>query len=94
MQKHRELAHPAERMRKCIFCGLYFRSVKAHLHGAHKSQLRSAFTCTYSSYKCTRYFLTEAERDKHVATVHKQCLIKCIYCGLVFSDNGALMSRL
>jgi KRAB domain-containing zinc finger protein len=96
-QNHEALVHATIEKRKCIFCDLLFPpyAMFQHLIAKHKSLLTSAFKC---KYKCKRYFLTEAELNEHIASVHETCLVrsevKCIYCNKICTDKNVLNSHI
>jgi C2H2-type zinc finger len=92
-QNHEDLIHASTEKMKCIFCNLYFptHTMLVHLKYMHKSLIQSAFKC---NFKCRRYFLTEAERNEHIASVHSKYLFgpqfKCIYCNKMLTDKRTL----
>jgi hypothetical protein len=62
----------------------------------HKSLLANVFKCTF---KCKRYFLTEADREEHIVSAHKtKCLMrteaKCLYCNKICIDKHVLNSHI
>lgn len=95
-QKHEGLVHHKKK-EKCLFCGSFVESLNLHIRHMHKSQLPSAFKCTF---RCAAYFLTETERDEHVASAHgpKGALVrqevKCIYCKKSCTDKQVLYSHI
>lgn len=94
MEKHEELIHAVgEKMTSCMFCGLLFKCMKNHLRSKHKQQLPDAFKCIKET--CFKYFLTQNERDEHVADVHTKKIVvreevKCIYCKKMCADKYLL----
>jgi len=69
-QNHEALMHAATKKDKCIFCNLFFSEVHIlnHYRMKHKTLLANAFMC---KFHCRRYFLTEADREEHIASAHK-----------------------
>jgi hypothetical protein len=53
---------------------------------------------TQCKFRCRRYFLTEADRDEHIASAHKICLMrteaKCLYCNRIYKDKNVLSSHI
>jgi hypothetical protein len=92
-QNHEALVHASTKMDKCIFCNLFFgaTTILQHYRMKHKSLIANAFRCKFN---CRRYFLTEAERDEHIASAHKICLMraeaKCLYCNKICIDKNVL----
>jgi hypothetical protein len=92
-QKHEALVHASIKMNKCIFCNLFFHDVAIlqHYRIKHKSLFANAFKCTFH---CRKYFLTEADREEHIASAHKICLIRaevmCLYCNKICTDKDVL----
>jgi hypothetical protein len=72
---------------KCIFCNIFLSEYKSleHYQTKHKSLLANAFKCEFN---CRRYFLTEADREEHIASAHKIIVVmraeaKCLYCNKI-----------
>jgi hypothetical protein len=52
--------------------------MRSHLRETHKEQFLSTFKCLF---RCPEFFLTEAERNKHIESFHNNRLaVRCIYC--------------
>jgi hypothetical protein len=96
-QNHEALMHAPAKKQKCIFCNMFFSvtSIMQHYQIKHKSLLVNAFKC---KFHCRRYFLTEADREEHIASAHKICLMraeaKCIYCNKICIDKHVLNSHI
>jgi hypothetical protein len=91
-QNHEALVHASTEKIKCIFCNLFYpaRTMLLHLKIVHKPLVPSAFKC---NFKCRRYFLTEAELNEHIASVHNYFMrqeVQCIYCNKMYSDKYTL----
>jgi len=61
---------------KCIYCDKMVTNLFQHVHIYHKSQ---AIKCNFNGH-CATYFHSQKDRKKHVAQVHGENSIKCIYC--------------
>jgi hypothetical protein len=96
-QIHETLVHATAEKRKCLFCHLFFidGSMLKHFQSKHKSLIPSAFKC---KYRCSRYFLTEAERKEHIASVHENYPVRseatCLYCNKICSDKYVLNTHI
>ena len=95
-QNHEALVHASTKKLNCIFCNLFFTatSMFRHYQTFHKSLLANAFKC---KFKCRRYFLTEADRDEHIASAHKILMraeAKCLYCNRIYKDKNVLVSHI
>jgi len=96
-QNHEALVHASTKKHKCIFCNLFFYedSLLNHYQRMHKTLFANAFKC---KFHCKRYFLTEAEREEHIASAHKICLMraeaKCLYCNKICIDKNLLDSHI
>jgi C2H2-type zinc finger/Zinc finger, C2H2 type len=57
--------------------------------------LANAFKC---KYKCRGYFLTEADREEHIASAHTKYLLRaevtCLYCNKIFIDKDVLNNHI
>jgi hypothetical protein len=78
---------------KCIYCGLFSKKIAFmdHVKSKHESQ---AIKCTY---KCREFFLTIADRNKHILEVHSNAPIIlrhiCIYCKNEFCSKDRLRNH-
>jgi KRAB domain-containing zinc finger protein len=96
-QNHESLVHATTKKTKCIFCNLFFPygSMLRHYQAMHKSLITTAFKC---KFKCRGYFLTEAELNDHIASVHNTILLRqefqCIYCNKIYADKQVLNSHI
>jgi hypothetical protein len=92
-QNHEALVHASTKKDKCIFCNLFYNDVAIlhHYRRKHKTLFANAFKC---KFRCRRYFLTEVDREKHIASAHKICLMraeaKCLYCNKICIDKHML----
>jgi hypothetical protein len=92
-QNHEALVHASTEKIKCIFCNLFFyaHNILRHLKIMHKPLIPSAFKC---KYKCMCYFLTEADLNEHIASVHNNYFVRqevqCIYCNKMYCDKYGL----
>jgi hypothetical protein len=93
-QNHEALVHASTKKHKCIFCDNFFAegNISRHYQTQHKTLFANAFKC---KFKCKKYFLTEADRDEHIASAHMTlCLIRaevmCLYCNKICADKGVL----
>jgi KRAB domain-containing zinc finger protein len=97
-QNHEALVHASTNKDKCIFCNLFFPSSKIlhHYQMMHKSLIAKAFKC---KFQCRRFFLTEADRDEHIASTHKikvlmRAEVKCLYCNKICIDKDVLNTHI
>jgi len=69
-QNHEALVHASTQKQKCIFCNLFFptTTILHHYRSKHKTLFANALKC---KFHCRRYFLTEADREEHIASAHK-----------------------
>jgi hypothetical protein len=86
--------HASTKKLNCIFCNLFFTasSIVRHYQTFHKSLFANAFKC---KSKCRRYFLTEADREEHIASAHKIIAVvraeaTCLYCNKICIDKREL----
>jgi KRAB domain-containing zinc finger protein len=92
-QNHEAVVHASTKKDKCIFCNLFLSESKIlkHYQTKHKSLFANAFKC---KFKCRKYFLTEADREEHIASAHKVSLMraeaKCLYCNKICIDKYSL----
>jgi hypothetical protein len=93
-QNHVALVHASTKKDKCIFCDNFFTegNIVRHYQTKHKTLFANAFKC---KFKCREYFLTEADREEHIASAHKVIVAvraeaKCLYCNKVFIDKYGL----
>jgi hypothetical protein len=91
LNKHYTESHESETNRmKCVYCGLFYikEAILMHVKCKHKSQ---AIKCTYP---CRTYFLSLADRNKHIVKVHSKAPIIgdniCIYCKKGLSSKDTL----
>jgi KRAB domain-containing zinc finger protein len=93
MQTHIGLEHADVEAQKCVLCGKYLLDInmRLHLRNSHKSQFADLFKCTF---KCRKYFLTEAEREKHIDSAHERYSAReqeeCIYCNKLYFGKRSL----
>jgi len=68
-QNHEALVHVTNKKQKCIFCNNFFTKINIfrHYQRNHKTLFANAFKC---KFHCKRYFLTEADREEHIARAH------------------------
>jgi hypothetical protein len=97
-QNHEALVHESAKKHKCIFCNLFFNetTIVHHYQTIHKSLLAKAFKC---KFHCRRYFLTEADREEHIASTHKIIAVvraeaNCLYCNKICIDKNVLNSHI
>jgi hypothetical protein len=96
-QNHGALVHTSTKKNKCIFCNLFLSNSKIvhHYRMKHETLFANAFKC---KFRCRRYFLTEADREEHIASDHKICLMraeaKCLYCNKICIDKQVLHSHI
>jgi hypothetical protein len=93
-QNHEALVHASTKKLNCIFCNLFFTasSIVRHYQTFHKSLFANAFKC---KFHCRRYFLTEADREEHIASAHKIIAVvraeaTCLYCNKICIDKREL----
>jgi hypothetical protein len=91
-QNHEALMHASTKKIKCIFCDLFFHaaSILHHYRMKHETLFANAFKC---KFHCRKYFLTEADRDEHIASAHKILMraeAKCLYCNKICIDKHGL----
>jgi KRAB domain-containing zinc finger protein len=91
-QNHEALVHASTKKDKCIFCNLFFSEsgILYHYQTIHKTLFANAFKC---KFHCRKYFLTEADREEHIASAHKRPMrteAKCLYCNKICIDKDAL----
>jgi rubrerythrin len=85
--------HASTKKHKCIFCNLFLHEnrILQHYRIKHKSLFANAFKC---KFYCRKYFLTEADREEHIASAHKICLMrseaKCLYCNKIYIGKHVL----
>jgi len=76
-EKHILENHKTESKTKmCIYCKKVVVHLPGHIRSRHKSQ---AIKCNFNGL-CATYFLSYEEKQKHIALVHRNNCIKCIYC--------------
>jgi hypothetical protein len=97
-QNHEALVHASTKKHKCIFCNLFLSESKIlnHYQTIHKTLFANAFKC---KFRCRRYFLTEADREEHIASAHKikvvvRAEVKCLYCNKIYIDKTVLNSHI
>jgi KRAB domain-containing zinc finger protein len=98
-QNHEAQVHESVKKQKCMFCNLFLTAksnILQHYQTTHKSLLANVFKCTF---KCKRYFLTEADREEHIVSAHKtKCLMrteaKCLYCNKICIDKHVLSNHI
>ena len=95
-QNHEALVHASTKKDKCIFCNLVFNeaAIFYHYRTVHKSLFANAFKC---KYHCRKYFITEADREEHIASAHKILMrteAKCLYCDKICIDKHVLNSHI
>lgn len=97
-QQHEAQAHipPATvvKRKKCIYCNKMISILNdtSNLHRHIKHQHIDAIKC---DYRCTEYFLTTTEKNKHILKVHKaeRFGVKCVYCGIKMSTKQELYNH-
>jgi hypothetical protein len=97
--RHERETHQTSNRMKCVVCGMYIIKsiISCHMRKYHnlKSEFPKAFKCTSN---CNEYFVTEAERNKHVSSVHEKNLVrkevKCIYCSKMCMDESVLSGHI
>jgi KRAB domain-containing zinc finger protein len=95
-QNHETLVHASAKRDRCIFCNFFFHedSLLYHYQTVHKSLFQYAFKC---KFHCRKYFLTEADREEHIASAHKILMrteAKCLYCNRIYKDKNVLYSHI
>jgi hypothetical protein len=95
-QNHEALVHASTKKHKCIFCNLFFTetAIYGHFKTIHKTLFTNAFKC---KFQCRRYFLTEADREEHIASAHKRPMraeAKCLYCNKICIDKNVLNTHI
>jgi hypothetical protein len=96
-QNHEALVHASTKKSKCIFCNLFYpaHTMLFHFRSMHKSLIPSAFKCKLN---CRCYFLTEADLNEHIASVHNNYFmrqeVQCIYCNKIYSDKYTLRGHI
>jgi hypothetical protein len=96
-QNHEALVHASTKKSKCIFCNLFFNeyAIYGHYKTIHKTLIANAFKC---KFQCRKYFLTEADREEHIASAHKKCLLraeaKCLYCNKICIDKRVMKQHI
>jgi KRAB domain-containing zinc finger protein len=95
-QNHEAHVHASTKKDKCIFCNLFFpaSTILHHYRMEHKTLLANAFKC---KFYCRRYFLTEADREEHIASAHKRPMrveAMCLYCNKICMDKNLLDSHI
>jgi hypothetical protein len=97
-QNHEAVVHASTKKQKCIFCNLFFTetAILRHYRMKHTTLLANAFKC---KFRCRRYFLTEADRDEHIASAHKikvvvRAEVKCLYCNKTYIDKRVMQQHI
>jgi len=95
-QNHEALVHASTKKHKCVFCNFFFpaSTILQHYQKKHKTLFANVFKC---KFQCRKYFLTEAERDEHIASAHKRPMraeAKCLYCNKICIDKNVLNSHI
>jgi hypothetical protein len=97
-QNHEVLVHSLTKKEKCIFCNNLFNkfNILRHYRKKHTTLFANAFKC---KFRCKRYFLTEADRDEHIASAHKIKVVvraeaQCLYCNKIFIDKDVLSDHI
>jgi uncharacterized C2H2 Zn-finger protein len=90
--EHHAVSHEVDKM-QCVYCGLFYpkEAILMHVKYNHASQ---AIKCTHP---CRTFFLTLADRNKHILEVHSKAPIIgdniCIYCKKRFPSIGTLLQH-
>jgi hypothetical protein len=95
-QNHETVVHASTKMDKRIFCNLVIPedTILQHYQVKHKTLFANAFKC---KFHCRRYFLTEADRQEHIASAHNRPMraeVMCLYCNKICIDKDVLNSHI
>jgi uncharacterized C2H2 Zn-finger protein len=79
--------------KKCVYCGMIFKSYGMHHYHVNKEHSNVKVQCKVNN--CSIYFLTELERENHHREIHKQSGEKltsasCLQCNFTCGNKARL----
>jgi hypothetical protein len=88
--EHKEQAHHDEVTHNCIYCseGIFRNIERLRVHV--KTEHRDVFVQCKWLGRCTKYFLTQEEKDEHVRNIHINRVYRCIYCSITYANKESV----